>query len=352
MPANEKWVTHLLLPIIIVVILVVVVGAFMLATVTKKPSVPNQPFAGKPGGVQMMMSNPLLTHDIYITFSTDGQTWQPGMLVKAGASVPELIQLTREVGQFKVGDLLIYFVDASTLIGHGTEGINIHHSSDLGKTWREVGLITVANKPNQGAVVDPAIVQLADSTLRLYYFGSETTTGDPASAQGPHKVYSATSRDGLSWTIESGARFQNERLTDPEVISYNNQWYMYYSVGPETKLATSTDGLNFTGVNMTGGNVGGVPGAVEINGEIRLYGCSQGISTAISTNGVNFSIDERDIIKRTKKPVVCDPSVIKLIVGRYAMAYKIAEPSQDLPVGPPIQKPDGQPILSPQKGRY
>jgi hypothetical protein len=103
---------------------------------------------------------------------------------------------------------------------------------------------------------------------------------------------------------------------------------MYYSVGPETKLAVSSDGLKFESESISGGNVGGVPGAVEVSGGVRIYGCSQGISTAISQDGITFSIDGRDIVKSSEKPVVCDPSVIKLQDGRYAMAYKIAEANE------------------------
>jgi hypothetical protein len=341
----QKGIAHLLVLITVVAVIVVVIGGILLSGTLKKQS--GVPIA--PGGLlelpgqqgQTAFNNPLATHDTYITFSQDSKTWSAGALVKEGASVPELVQLTTDVGSFGSGDLLIYFVDASTLVGHGTEGIRVYHSEDLGKNWEDEGLIEVSNKPNKGAVVDPAIVQSEDGTLRLYYFGSETTSGDPASAEGKHSVYSATSSDGINWEIEAGARFADERLTDPEVIFYNNRWYMYYSVGPETKLATSGDGLSFSATNMTGGNVGGVPGAVEVSGGVRLYGCSQGISTALSTNGTNFSKDGTDIIKSTQKPVVCDPSVVKLADGRYAMAYKIAEANEM--GGPPQGNPPKPP---------
>ena len=312
-------------PLVIVIIVAVVgVGAFMLGrfeqpTVTSFPSPSTNPQQSQ----IMEAGNELLRHHAYITFSSDGKTWKGGDLVRKSASVPDLIQLTKDAGEFKKGDLLVYFVDPTVMKGPGTEGLGILSSSDLGKSWTESGHIKLTGKSNKGGAVDPSVVQIEDGTLRLYYFGSEITQGDPAKQEGKHKVYSAKSTDGINFTVEERVRWEDNRLTDPEVIYFNNNWFMYYSTGAESKLATSTDGLNFTGIKITGGNVGGVPGALAVDGGVRLFGCSKGISTAFASDGINFKPEQTDIL--SIKGVVCDPAAIKLSDGRYALLYKIVE---------------------------
>ena len=134
-----------------------------------------------------------------------------------------------------------------------------------------------------------------------------------------HKVYSATSKDEINFITEPGARFEAKQLTDPEVIFYKNQWYLYYSVGTESKLATSTDGLTFKEQQITGGEVGGVPGAlITSDGGVRLFGCGKGLSTALSPDGINFKKEQENIID-----MACDPAAVKSAQGGYAMVYKI-----------------------------
>lgn len=216
-----------------------------------------------------------------------------------------------------------------------------HHAyitfSQDGKTWKEAGHISLSEKSNKGGAVDPSIVQLEDGTLRLYFFGSEITSGDPAKHPGKHKVYSAKSSNGVNFIIE-GVSFEDEKLTDPEVIYFQNKYFMYYSVGATIKLATSSDGLKFTAVNITGGDVGGVPGALALdNNGIRLFGCKGGIQMAFASNGINFKPDGMIDIK------ACDPAAVKLSDGRYALLYKIDEN---------MKKPGGmQPMQPPQPGQ-
>ena len=293
----------------------------------KKEAFPEKPPPGEGPNLEELQS-----HTAYLASSTDGKTWTKGALVQKQASVPDLIQLSKGVGGFKKGDLIVYFVDFSTLTRQpGSEQLGLVSSSDGGKTWSKKVSVKISNKPNKGAAVDPSVVQLADGRLRLYFFGSEVTEGDPAKVKGEHKVYSALSPDGISFETETDTRLAAERLTDPEVIFYKNAWYMYWSGGETTSLAVSSDGLRFTEKEIVGGNVGGVPGALATgDGGVRLFGCSMGgIATAISSEGINFKPEQTGVLGG------CDPAPIKLASGSYLMVFKeVEKPSQKLPPSP------------------
>ncbi len=276
-------------------------------------------FSPKPGQNQMMGENSLKSHHSYITFSDDGKTWKKGSLIRKSASVPDLIQLDKDLGKFKKGDLLVYFVDGASFTTPGSEELGIISSSDTGVTWTESGTTKFSNRTSTGGAVDPSVVQLADGSLRLYYFGPDSFGGDPAKETGKHKVYSARSTDAVNFTGEPGVRFEMEKLTDPEVIYFNNKYFMYYSLGLSSGLATSSDGLTFSAVSITGGNVGGVPGALALDSGVRLFGCRGGIQMGFASDGINFKSDGMIDIQ------ACDPAAIKLANGKYALLYKIDE---------------------------
>ena len=256
--------------------------------------------------------------NVNFTVSADGKNWQPGNLIAKSASVPDIIQLKKDSGNFKKDDLLIYFANFSNFGQPKLEALGLIVSHDNGKTWSNRTAINL----DKGAAVDPSIVQLDDGRLRLYFFGPETIAGDPALAPGPHKVYSAISSDGINFTAETGVRFQDNNLTDPEVIRYGNQWFMYYSVGSATKLAVGSDGLNFSAHMITGGNIGGVPGAVVFDGGVRLFACGKGLTTTTASDGINFTKEQADIFGGKIRGLVCDPAVIKMANGGYSMVYK------------------------------
>jgi len=319
---NDKMVKiHLSISLVILILLTSSIAVYL-----KQNVIPNlAPTTQDQFQQNQVSGNPLINHNTYITFSSGGKKWEQGSLIRKSASVPDLIQLTKNPpaggGKFKKGDLLVYFVDALTLTGPGKEQLGIISSSDSGKTWVEQDTIRLNGKKNEGAAVDPSLVQLEDGSLRLYFFGSEITSGDPARQKGKHKVYSARSSDGINFTVEDGTRFEDNNLTDPEVIYFNDKWFMYYSVGSSSKLSTSADGLNFSAINITGGDVGGVPGALALDDAVRLFGCAmEGLRTGFATDGINFKLEQT--LKEIKG---CDPAAVKLLDGRYAMIYKVVE---------------------------
>lgn len=280
-------------------------------------------------------TNTLAEHDTWITFSDDPTAFEKGTLVKEGASVPDVVVCDPEIQTTicEPNELLIYFVDAATLTSPGSEGIGIIRSIDGGTTWSEVEHINLTGKVNKGGVVDPSVVLLSDGRMRLYYFGSETTQGDPASATGKHVVYSAVSSDGVNFTQEDGQRVAVERLTDPAVAEWKGVWYMLYSVGANSGLATSTDGLSFEDQGTISPSFGGVPGLVATDESLVAYGCQQGISSSVSTDGQTFTKNDSPALQPSDG-MLCDPSV-DAYKDEYVMVYKTA-PAQSGQKIPPL----------------
>lgn len=327
---------------LVVIIFVLAVGlagtvGYLIATKSKTPG------AGQPSATQGQNqikppSTPPATEGaekdkVYFTSTTDPKSWPVGTLIAEKSSVPDIIELTADIGNFKKGDLLVYAVDFAKIQKVGSETLALVVSKDKGKTWSEKQTVAVTNKLNKGAPVDPSVVQLSDGSLRLFYFGSEITSagGDPASAESTHKVYSAKSNDGLNFDAELGARFEANDLTDPEVINYKDQWYMYYSLGQKSGLATSNDGLDFKEQKLSGGEVGGVPGAVVVDKSVRLYGCGKGLGSALATDGVNFKKDSDDVLGGKVTGIVCDPAVVHSSDGTYYIVYKQKDASTQSP---------------------
>jgi hypothetical protein len=333
---NTKWllITVFVLPVALAGLIGYLVGIRWPLSPNQQQPGPSQqgPPSQQGGGPQQDKT--------YFTSTTDPKNWPVGTLAAEQASVPDIIELSADLGDYQKGSLLIYYVDFSSSPGDGREGVAVIASSDQGKTWGTKRKITLTGKKNKGAAVDPSVVQLPDGRLRLYFFGSETTSGDPAQAEGPHVVYSAISTDGVRFTVEDGERFA-EQLTDPEVVLYKNQWYMYYSTGQSTGLAVSSDGLSFQKKQIMGGDVGGVPGVLVVEGNMRLYGCGRGgIASAVSSDGTNFQKDTNNVLGGKVQGIVCDPAIVRSASGTYFAVYKqrdeTPQPGQPQPGDPRI----------------
>lgn len=274
-------------------------------------------------GKKMDAANELSTHNTYVTSGKVSSGFVPSAEpIFTGASVPEVVQLTQTSTVGNEGDLLLYFVDASTLTSPGAEQIGFARSTDQGKTWSEKTTITVLGKENAGPVVDPSLVQLSDGSVRMYFYGA-TKISDPATDTSQHLVYSAVSTDGTTFTVEDGVRFSAQKLTDPEVVEIDKDyWVMYYSLGQTTGIATSGDGLEWFDSKQSWSG-GGVPGAyVDAAGLVHLYGCTlNGLVTASSTDATTFT-EELEPVFASNIKNVCDPSPVLLEDDSVLFVYK------------------------------
>ncbi|MFH0796151.1 MAG: hypothetical protein V2A65_03735 [Candidatus Omnitrophota bacterium] len=239
------------------------------------------------------------------------------------ASVPDVLEFSKDGPAGKAGTLLLYFVDFSEARGPGTETISMATSTD-GTTWSEKEPIVLAGKRNQGATVDPSVIELPDGRIRMYFFGSEMTGGDPAMVPGDHKIYSAISGDGIHFKVEEGVRFQSPSTTDPDVVRSGSEWFMVLSKGRDTLLARSNDGLTFNLDRDFILSFGGVPGAVMLpGGKIRIFVCGrEGILSALFDPGTGTISEEGTRIKGKTGGLVADPSPIQRRDGSYYLIFK------------------------------
>lgn len=121
------------------------------------------------------------------------------------------------------------------------------------------------------------IVKLSDGTLRMYFSANSRP-------HGPSDIMGATSKDGLTWTIDP----QPTLLTahDPTVISQGGKVIMYTSYDRFNMLKlVSDDGIKFTPVawvefqDETGvaiDNAADVDVALSSGGTLRIYGSWKG----------------------------------------------------------------------------
>lgn len=210
-------------------------------------------------------------------------------------------------------------------------GIELFQSSN-GLTFNSVD----ASTP-QGS--DPAIVTLADGSMRMYYIA---TKGGPAPKAGPQfdkEVKSATSQDGLNWSVEEGTRLADAGYGVPDVVPLpTGGWRMYWvAKGPNResiiKSAVSSDGLSFTeekGYRLPANYVD--PAVIRLaNGRWLMamatlsFNKPQRIHLAESSNGLKWRLQKKPFIINGKKGSALDPTLLQLGKRRYRVYYSTAK---------------------------
>lgn len=247
--------------------------------------------------------------------SQDGIHWELDERVLAPqASVPELA--------FYNGTYFLYFMDFSE-----GSGLAVMTSKDA-EHWTGRRRVTIRGLTARGAV-DPDIVLTDDGKMRLFYFGSEVTQGDPASDRRPHKIYSAVSKDGFEFEEEKGVRYEEEQITDPDVVRFSDRWLMFVSRGPEIVMTESKDGLVFTRVGVIG-HEGGVTGSIVIGDTLHVFYTSRDGIRSLRSKDLKEWKKGEIAIPAPKGRIVADASPLKTADG-YLMAYKRARPNAPPP---------------------
>ena len=173
----------------------------------------------------------------------------------------------------------------------------------------------------------PYVYKLKDDRYRMYYCGLRGN------------IESAISSDGLNFQTESGTRLVpiyggfETIICDPTLVELSDGRFRLYYKGANAggvpaihKIfsAISSDGLNFEreGVVIDSEKTddkgwASVPEVIKLSdGRVRLYyvsGSSNGISSAISNDGVNFTKEETRVFNYV------DPSITQLPDGRFLL---------------------------------
>jgi hypothetical protein len=151
-------------------------------------------------------------------------------------------------------------------------GIGTATSAD-GLTFTEAaGLVLRGSDAGMAATSGPAVVRLRDGRYRMYFSDLPQPGGSLV-----HEVKSATSSDLLSWSVEAGTRMSEAEHPFALAHADGSVTLLYYRATGGSQglwLATSTDGLTFTGQQKVGipAPGGNDPDAVlQPDGSILLY---------------------------------------------------------------------------------
>lgn len=260
------------------------------------------------------------THEVRSASSSDGLTWthDSSEPLVEHASVPVAITQPN-------GNVMVYYVDAS----NRPEALGCIRSTDNGASFTKANC--VVNGSAVTRMVDFTVVQLENDQYRLYYFGSNGVSGDPAANEGDHKIYTAVSDDGISFT-ETGEVFAYPGLVDPDVFWNGSSWVMHVFSITESKtvVATSSDGTNFAKTNFLEPSGYGVNKPVTLtDGTFRMYGFKQGQQDSIysftSADGLTWLQESGTRLAAPTGYEITDPSVVQLHDDTYKMFYKVSQ---------------------------
>jgi hypothetical protein len=243
-------------------------------------------------------------HQVVIAQTTNGLTLVGAHQVLDHASVPDGVRRAD-------GTVLIYYVNGA--------GGAVWAARIEGDSARPISAISIDGVSAPAGVVDPDVLPLADGRVRLFYLSGVGTPG----VNNPRAICIAESDDGVRFTGRGVAATlpSGELLTDPSVVRLaDGTWLMAMSLGQQTVLARSSDGLAFAREATV--SFGGVPElAIAPDGALRLYVCAQGIVAYRSTDQGRAWTREATVVGPgfNGKSIVCDPS---LVAGAQLFVFK------------------------------
>ena len=199
------------------------------------------------------------------------------------------VALTEEPGvriatPAQCGHVRTFRVDASRIriFCRSPQGITSATSLDEGTTWTLDGTLLISNAATSSAQLSTGgVVRTSDGRYRMYF--SDDSSSIPPAAM---KIFSATSPDLSTWTVEPGVRIgagatASGTGTHPSaIVNPDGSVSVFYSRFGLTLsdtvsavwVATSRDGLNFTNDVNTGLSPGADADVVQLSGSsYRVY---------------------------------------------------------------------------------
>lgn len=288
-------------------------------------------------------------HQVHTAISTDAKSFHAEGQLLDRASVPDGVKLPD-------GTLGVYYVNGAD---HG-----IYLGRQTGTRWDRGQRILLDGVFDQNAV-DPDAVVLFGDRVRLFYYKGSFIGGAPPAPGGLSTFYSASSRDGVNFTVE-GKVFEIAGGTDPSaVLLSDGNWILAVARAQQQEIviARSPDGMKFETVATL--KNAGIPELVRLDdGQVRLLFNGQGgMQSRVSEDGGRTWVDEPG--NRLDYPgFAADPSVIRLAFNQWRMFFKTADQACEdaarqamgAPVAPgqpqpPRPLPQGQQVLPPLPGQ-
>lgn len=224
------------------------------------------------------------------------------------AGVPSLVKT-------KKGEIIAVFQWFPSNETESWDRIAIQRSKDNGQTWTVPRSLKFEGLPEgYQRPMDPAIVELSDGRLRLYY----TSNPDGFARQG-NAIYSAISKDGLTWKYESGERFKPDDQIgfDPTVAFFEGKWHM---ITPKFQAggyhAVSDDGLKFKQLGVIDDpGYDWIGNLAVVKGKLTFFGGGAGLWSRALENGKWATAKEYGVRQAG------DPAVVNLGADKLGVLF-------------------------------
>ncbi|MBI5072181.1 hypothetical protein HZA99_00015 [Candidatus Woesearchaeota archaeon] len=244
-------------------------------------------------------------HTVWSAVSDDGSTWKDEQYVMRG-SVPEVIYFNNKYYMFVMGKCLMYVSDNGIQFNEMNYTLK---ADNLPEDFKDFG-------------VDPTAA-VVNGTIHLFFYEPEQTAQPvvAASIKGDHKIIQYVSEDAVTWK-RVGEAIAVSGITDPDIVYYGNEWYLFMSIGQSAKGAVSKDAVTFSLLNN--GNAvetqGGVPDTIVFNGVMNMYAHRDENGVTVikrftSTDGIAWQ-DKGTVLEDGEAP-----SVVQLPDGTFRMYY-------------------------------
>lgn len=215
----------------------------------------------------------------------------------------------------KDGVIYLYYVDAehplllkdTIMCATSKDGINFEEQNML-----IGGQITYKAK-------DPSVIVDKQGKFRLYYLAD-----DPVfTREDKREIHLATSEDGI-YFVEQGKVLTAPNISDPEIIFFNNKWFLHVVDNEEGTVLvyTSDDGLKFKPETELFFSSTARPVPID-NNRLRLYtfipdaGCVI-MRSFTSYDGLNWELEKDNRLEA--KP---NEKMFQVAVVKFQSGYKI-----------------------------
>ena len=258
-----------------------------------------------------------------IAYSTDGTNFNNHQIFQDSSGVPSLAMDSN-------GVLICAFQwFPAPFQGQYWDSIAVKFSYDNGINWTNPFHCIFSGMPaNFKRPFDPTIVYTDNGQYRMYFSSgpSGTMTLDTSV-----NTYSAVSSDGIHYTFEIGARYDDNTrpVIDPAVVKFNGIWHYTAPRGAPQDGAfhcTSANGINFTPLSNINSDAthNWTGNLMTDNNVMRFYGGGQNIWFSTTSDGNNWSGYNLTNVNNGG-----DPAVFKVANNNYIMVY-VGAPSTNI----------------------